>query len=90
MTYKSEFLTFLGKYALSKMLFFAAHFGYIKRFLTASLIQGRGKYSSHIVNTSFIFLLILIVISAPTIAQNHPLGQSEDIRTTSQTSLAQA
>lgn len=90
MTYKSEFITFLINYVISRLLYFAGHFGYVKRFLTASLIQGRGKYSSHIVNTSFIFLLILIVISAPTIAQNHPLGQSEDIRTISQTSLAQA
>ncbi|MEI6326981.1 MAG: M23 family metallopeptidase [Candidatus Roizmanbacteria bacterium] len=90
MTYKSEFLTFLGKYIVTRVLFFATRFGYIKRFLTGSLIQDRGKYSSHIVNASFIFLLMLIVISAPTIAQNHPLGQSEDIRTISQTSLTQA
>ncbi len=90
MAYKSEFLTFLVRYFISRLMFFASYLGHIKRFITALLIQDRGKYSSHIVNTSFIFLLALIVISAPTIAQNHPLGKSDEISSISQTSQAQA
>lgn len=44
-------------------------------FVTLLLLQ-RGRYSSYFTNVTFVFLFFILVISAPTIAENHPLRQS--------------
>lgn len=68
----TRFLHFLKNYSFSRLLSFGLRFEKIKDVIVALLIVKRGKYSSSFLNTSFIILVLTIIVGAPAIAENNP------------------
>ncbi len=75
MSSQSDFLLFLKGYALSRGEYLLSGLISGKKALTSFLLNNRGKYSSHFINTSFLFLLSFVLISAPVIAENYHLKE---------------
>lgn len=67
------FIKFLQSYFWSKILFFGKKFEELKDIVVAFLIVKRGKYSSSFLNSSFLVLVIAVLVGAPVIAENNPL-----------------
>jgi murein DD-endopeptidase MepM/ murein hydrolase activator NlpD len=75
MSSQSDFLLFLRNYILSRGEYILSGLVIAKKAITSFLLNNRGKYSSHFINTSFLFLLSFVLISAPVIAENYQLIQ---------------
>lgn len=73
----NEFILFFRSYTWSRVLLIGSLFTVIKDFSVNVLIFKRGKYSASIINTSFIFLVFGIVVTAPTIAENNPFKEGD-------------
>ncbi|MFO0703390.1 MAG: M23 family metallopeptidase [Patescibacteria group bacterium] len=71
------FLLFFRNYLWHKMTRFGGVFSSLKDFVVNILIFKRGKYSNSIINTSFIFLVLGIVVTAPTVAENNPFKDKD-------------
>jgi murein DD-endopeptidase MepM/ murein hydrolase activator NlpD len=72
------FVRFLQRYILSRLVQFGLFFENIKDLIVALLIVKRGKYSSSFLNTTFLLLVVAVLIVAPTIAENNPFINSLD------------
>jgi murein DD-endopeptidase MepM/ murein hydrolase activator NlpD len=66
------FILFLKQYAVSRVLYFGRKFENIKDLVVAILVVKRGKYSSSFLNTTFLLLIVTVLIAGPTIAENNP------------------
>jgi murein DD-endopeptidase MepM/ murein hydrolase activator NlpD len=66
------FIQFLVHYCKTRLLLSGEYFGSTKDFFVNILIFKRGKYSASIINTTFILLSSVIIVVAPTIAENNP------------------
>lgn len=67
-----QYFTFLKRYFTSRVVFFGGQFEKVKDIIVAILVVKRGKYSTSFLNTSFIVLLVTVLIAGPTIAENNP------------------
>lgn len=67
---------FLKSYITSRAIHFGVQFEKIKDIVVAILVVKRGKYSSSFLNTSFVLLIITVLIAGPTIAENNPFDNS--------------
>ncbi len=67
---------FLRAYIMSRAMYFGLQFEKIKDVIVAILIVKRGKYSSSFLNTSFVLLIITVLIAGPTIAENNPFDNA--------------
>ena len=72
-----EFFHFFKIYAWSRAMGFGVFFSSIKDIAVNILIFKRGKYSASIINASFIFLVLGIIITAPTVAENNPFRDKD-------------
>ena len=72
------FFHFLKKYISSRLLHFGQQFETVKDLIVALLIVKRGKYSSSFINTSFLLLVITVLVAGPAIAENNPFTNSLD------------
>lgn len=72
------FVYFLRKYLFSRLVFFGLKFEKFKDVIVALLVVKRGKYSSSFLNTSFIILVLTIIVGAPAIAENNPFTNPLD------------
>ena len=68
----THFIGFFRAYFWSKVIMFAERFTLMKDWFVNILIFKRGKYSGSIINTSFVFLVLGVIVTAPTIAENNP------------------
>ncbi|MFA9288287.1 MAG: peptidoglycan DD-metalloendopeptidase family protein [Weeksellaceae bacterium] len=66
------YITFLRSYFLRRLFYYGSKLEYVKDVIVAILIVKRGKYSSSFLNTSFILLIITVLIAGPAIAENNP------------------
>lgn len=66
------YLNFLYIYARQRVINLLVLATRLKRAIIVLLLLGRGKYTSHISNVSFLLLMIVVITNAPTIARNHP------------------
>lgn len=71
-----EFITFLKKYILSRLISAGQIFEGVKDIIVAFLIVKRGKYSSSFLNTSFLMIVGATIVGGPIIAENAPFFQS--------------
>lgn len=71
-----KFLQFLKGYFISRALHFGLRFETVKDFIVALLVVKRGKYSSSFLNTSFIILVVTVIIGGPVIAENNPFSSN--------------
>ncbi|MBI3620547.1 peptidoglycan DD-metalloendopeptidase family protein [Candidatus Roizmanbacteria bacterium] len=71
-----EFLLFLRRYSIGRILSWGVRFEKVKDFIVAFLVVKRGKYSSSFLNTSFLLLVAGAIIGGPAIAENNPLISS--------------
>ena len=67
-----QYFEFLKSYFTSRTMFFGVQFEKVKDLIVAILVVKRGKYSSSFLNTSFILLIITVLIAGPAIAENNP------------------
>lgn len=67
-----EYISFLRNYFVSHIIRFGVFFEKTKDVIVAILVIRRGKYSSSFLNTSFVILVVSIVIGGPVIAESHP------------------
>ncbi|MEI6532506.1 MAG: peptidoglycan DD-metalloendopeptidase family protein [Candidatus Roizmanbacteria bacterium] len=67
-----EYFHFLRTYSASRLLIFGKQFERVKDVIVAFLIVKRGKYSTSILNTSFVVLGATAIIGGPVIAENNP------------------
>jgi murein DD-endopeptidase MepM/ murein hydrolase activator NlpD len=67
-----SFLLFFKKYIFKRVLDFGQKIEVLKSFFVAILIVKRGKYTSSFLNTSFLILIVTILIAGPTLAENNP------------------
>ncbi|MBP9691451.1 M23 family metallopeptidase [Candidatus Woesebacteria bacterium] len=67
-----EFLLFLKSYAASRLLYYGSQIEKLKDVIVALLVVKRGKYSSSFLNTSFLFLIVIVLVAGPAIAENNP------------------
>ncbi len=76
------YFRFLKAYIISRAIHFGVQFEKVKDVIVAILVVKRGKYSSSFLNTSFVLLIITVLIAGPTIAENNPFdGALEDNQT---------
>ncbi len=76
------YFRFLKSYIVSRAVYFGVQFERIKDIIVAILVVKRGKYSSSFLNTSFVLLIITVLIAGPTIAENNPFdGALEENQT---------
>lgn len=73
-----EFLTFLKKFFVSRVLHFGNNFESFKDIIVAFLIVKRGKYSNSFLNSTFFLLIVAVLIGGPIIAENNPFYNSLD------------
>lgn len=72
------FVYFFKKYVSSRLLHFGQQIEKFKDLIVALLIVKRGKYSSSFLNTSFLLLVITVLVAGPAIAENNPFTNSLD------------
>lgn len=82
-----EFLTFFQQYTISKLLSIGRTFEGLKDVVVAFLIVKRGKYSSSLLNTSFIILVAASIVGGPIIAENNPFISSLEQKASNQASI---
>lgn len=70
------FFQFLRDYIFSHILHVGLAIDFLKDVIVRALLFKRGKYSSSVVNSSFIVLVMILTITVPIIAQNNPFRQS--------------
>ena len=70
------FFQFFKNYLLSRALLFGRKFENLKDIVVAILVVKRGKYSSSFLNTTFLLLIITVLIAGPTIAENNPFDNT--------------
>jgi murein DD-endopeptidase MepM/ murein hydrolase activator NlpD len=68
-----KFFAFLRAYFWNRILGFGAKFEELKDVIVAFLIVKRGKYSNSFLNTSFLLLVVAVLVGGPVIAENNPL-----------------
>ena len=73
-----NFLLFLRKYFLQKLMVFGFGVEKSKDLVVALLVVKRGKYSNSLLTTSFLLLVAAGFIGGPIIAENNPLLNSLD------------
>lgn len=73
----NDFFRFLWLYIWHKISDFGGVFLATKDFFVDIMIFKRGKYSGSIINTSFVFLVLGVVVTAPTIAENNPFREKD-------------
>src|SRR3989344_2299072 len=71
-----KFFLFLKRYAVSRLYSFGTAFENLKDVVVALLVVKRGKYSTSFLNTSFVILVITVIVGAPAIAENASFGNS--------------
>lgn len=71
-----EFVAFLQQYFKTKLVNFGQSFESVKNVIVAFLIAKRGRYSTSFLNTSFLILVITVIIAGPTIVENNPFVNS--------------
>ncbi|MFH0979898.1 MAG: peptidoglycan DD-metalloendopeptidase family protein [Candidatus Roizmanbacteria bacterium] len=67
-----EFFSFLKKYLVSRLTSAGQSFEAIKDIIVAFLVVKRGKYSSSFLNSSFLVIVVAVLIGGPIIAENSP------------------
>lgn len=67
-----SFLTFFKAYLSSRILRIGKSIERTKDIIVALLIVKRGKYSSSFLNTSFLVMIIIVLVAGPAIAENNP------------------
>lgn len=67
-----DFLAFFKGYIISKLFSAGRGFEAVKDVIVAFLIVKRGKYSSSFLNSSFLLIVITVIIGGPIIAENSP------------------
>lgn len=67
-----DFVFFSKEYLLSKLIAAGRTFEGLKDVIVAFLVVKRGKYSSSLLNTSFIILVAATIVGGPIIAENNP------------------
>ena len=78
----TRYFRFLKSYLISRAIHFGVQFEKGKDVIVAILVVKRGKYSSSFLNTSFVLLIITVLIAGPAIAENNPFdGALEDNQT---------
>lgn len=70
------FVQFLKNYFLSRVLNFGQRFETFKDLIVAVLVVKRGKYSSSFLNSSFLLLVVTVMIGGPAIAENNLFNSS--------------
>jgi murein DD-endopeptidase MepM/ murein hydrolase activator NlpD len=73
-----QFIDFLRRYSASRATAMLQVLDEIKGLVVRLLLLQRGKYATSFLNTSFLVLLVLVFVSAPTIAQNNPFQSGID------------
>jgi murein DD-endopeptidase MepM/ murein hydrolase activator NlpD len=68
-----KFLIFFKGYILNHLFGFGGSFEKFKDVIVAFLIVKRGKYSNSFLNTSFLLLVVTVLVGGPAIAENNPL-----------------
>jgi murein DD-endopeptidase MepM/ murein hydrolase activator NlpD len=72
-----EFLRFLQAYVFGHLLHIGLAVDFLKDVIVQVLLFKRGKYSSSVVNSSFVVLVVILTITVPIIAQNNPFRQTD-------------
>jgi len=67
-----SYIIFLKSYFATRILTFGHNFERIKDVIVAILIVKRGKYSQSFLNTSFLLLVVAVIVGGPVIAENNP------------------
>ena len=66
------FIQFLKSYFSARLFHYGAQVEKLKDVVVAILVVKRGKYSSSFLNTSFLLLIITVLVAGPAIAENNP------------------
>lgn len=67
-----EFILFLKGYITTRLIQYGRKVENLKDLIVALLVVKRGKYSSSFLNTSFLLLIVTVLVAGPTIAENNP------------------